>query len=405
MSVASDAPARATERKLTPNILVVLAGLAALGALSTNIILPSFPSMSAALQVQPRELGVTLSAFFIAFALGQLVVGPLSDRIGRRPLVLAGLLLFGAGTILCGTAATLDVMIAGRVVQALGVCAASVLSRAVARDLFDGEALARALALTMVAMAAAPGFSPLLGSMIDQVFGWRATFAFVGAAAVALAFGYAVTLGETHPEDRRAAHSVGAICRAYIALARESRFILPASAVSLVIGGLYAFFAAAPLILLTGFGLTAIQLGLFFAATVFVVFGAGVAAPRLAHRWGALRTALLGTFVALLGGGLLVVTSPAPELWTFSSATVLFLLGMGTLNPLGTALSLQPFAERAGLASALLGFLQMTCAALGAALATDLRADPVAALGLTLSGGALLAFSLLLVRSRRSARP
>ena len=137
---------------------VLLAGLAALGALATNIILPAFPQIGASLGVSSQELGLTLSSFFVAFAFGQLLVGPLSDRFGRKWHVLGGLAVFVAGSVLCALAGTLPVLILGRVIQAFGACAASVLSRAIARDLFDGEALARALALTMIAMAAAPAF-------------------------------------------------------------------------------------------------------------------------------------------------------------------------------------------------------------------------------------------------------
>ena len=149
-----------SERRLTGGTLFLLAGLAALGALATNIILPAFPRIGAELAISSPELGLLLSSFFVAFALGQLVVGPLSDRFGRKPLVLGGLAVFAAGSIVCALAGTLPLVVLGRVIQALGACAASVLSRAIARDLFDGEALGRALALTMIAGAAAPGFSP-----------------------------------------------------------------------------------------------------------------------------------------------------------------------------------------------------------------------------------------------------
>ena len=131
-----------------------------------------------------------MSSFFVAFAFGQLLAGPLSDRFGRKWLVLGGLAVFAAGSVICAFADTLSFLILGRVIQALGACAASVLSRAIARDLFDGEALARALALTMIAGAAAPGFSPLLGSALDGLFGWRITFLVVAAFGVVLALHY-----------------------------------------------------------------------------------------------------------------------------------------------------------------------------------------------------------------------
>jgi DHA1 family bicyclomycin/chloramphenicol resistance-like MFS transporter len=147
MSAFPTANPAPSERRLTGGTLFLLAGLAALGALATNIILPAFPRIGAELAISSPELGLLLSSFFVAFALGQLVVGPLSDRFGRKPLVLGGLAVFVAGSVVCALAGTLPLVVLGRVIQALGACAASVLSRAIARDLFDGEALGRALAL------------------------------------------------------------------------------------------------------------------------------------------------------------------------------------------------------------------------------------------------------------------
>ena len=390
----------AAERKLTAGLLALLAGLAAIGALSTNIILPSFPSIGVALNVPARDLGLTLSSFFIAFAIGQLFVGPLSDRYGRRWFVLGGLTVFIIGSAICGGAESFPMLIVGRIIQALGVCAASVLSRAIARDLFDGEALAKALSLTMVAMAAAPGFSPLLGSALDAQFGWRAAFVMVGASGAVLAAYYALSAGETHPPDRRSAASLSATMRAYRGLLADARFILPALAVSLIIGGLYAFFAAAPAILMLSLGLSALQLGLFFATTVFVVFAGGLLAPRLAHKWGARSIAVIGIVLAMLGGGFLLAISEAPTFPGFAAAIAVFLLGMGLVNPLGTALTLQPFGRQAGLASALLGFLQMACAAAGTALTTALPLSPLGALSVILTGGSTLALVIFL-RQRR----
>src|SRR5882724_7769277 len=169
MSVFSPANPAPSERRLTGEILFLLAGLAALGALATNIILPAFPRIGASLGVSSQELGLTLSSFFVAFAFGQLLAGTLSDRCGRKWLVLGGLAVFAAGGVLCALADSLSFLVFGRVIQALGACAASVLSRAIARDLFEGDALARALALTMIAGAAAPGFSPLLGTALDGI--------------------------------------------------------------------------------------------------------------------------------------------------------------------------------------------------------------------------------------------
>jgi DHA1 family bicyclomycin/chloramphenicol resistance-like MFS transporter len=388
LSITSSAP---YERRLTGGVLFLLAGLAALGALATNIILPAFPRIGASLGVSSQELGLTLSSFFVAFAFGQLLAGPLSDRFGRKWLVLGGLAIFAAGSILCAFSDTLSFLVLGRVLQALGACAASVLSRAIARDLFDGEALARALALTMIAGAAAPGFSPLLGSALDSLFGWRIIFLVVAAFGAVLALHYSTSAGETHPSDRRASLAASAVTSAYGRLAIDPRFLLPAASVSLVIGGLFTFFAAAPAILMSELGLTAFQLGLSFATTVMIVFAAGFLAPRLAHRWGQRTIGMVGLFIALAGGVGMFAFAAAPAFTTFTMAIALYLFGMGLINPLGTAIALHPFGRQAGLASALLGFLQMGLAAVGALFASVLPLQPFASLAVILTTGSALA--------------
>lgn len=397
-SAIADAQPHASSPALTGRIVALLAGLAAIGMLSTNIILPAFPVIGDDLGVTARELGLTLSSYFVTFALGQLVVGPLADRYGRRKLVLGGLLVFIVGTVIAGLATTLDVMIAGRIVQALGVCAASVLSRAIARDLFEGETLARALSLTMVATAAAPGFSPLAGSVLSVTLGWRAIFILVGLAAVVLAFFYVRDLGETHPADRRAPHSTASVVRAYARLMADKRFILPALSMSLLLSGLFASFAAAPAILMKGIGLTSVQAGLYFASTVFVVFAAGMAAPRLAHRYGPQNIALLGITCAMVGGGLLIIGAAHPGLGWYAVSMVTFLWGMGLANPLGTAITMGPFGKEAGMASALLGFLSMGAAALTTWLASVLSFSPITTLGAIQALTCLVALVLFFLR-------
>jgi DHA1 family bicyclomycin/chloramphenicol resistance-like MFS transporter len=310
--------------------------------------------------------------------------------------VLGGFAVFVAGSVLCAVADTLSFLVLGRVIQALGACAASVLSRAIARDLFDGEALARALALTMIAGAAAPGFSPLVGSALDGLFSWRITFLVVAAFGVVLALHYSRSVGETHRADRGASLAASAVASAYGRLAVDPRFLLPALSVSLVIGGLYTFFAAAPAILMGELGLTAFQLGLSFATTVLIVFAAGFLAPRLAHRWGERTVGMIGLFIALAGSLSMFAFATAPAFMPFTIAIALYLLGMGLINPLGTAIALHPFGRQAGLASALLGFLQMGCAAIGASFASVLPLQPSASLAVILTTGSALALLVFL---------
>lgn len=386
---------------LTAGRLVLLSGLAALGILATNIMLPAFPVMARDLGVAPRELAWILSSFFVVFAVGQLFVGPLSDAVGRAPLVAGGLALFVCGSVLGAFAPSLPVLIGARAIQALGACAASVLARAIARDLYHGPELTRALSLMMIATAAAPGFSPALGAGMTMAFGWRSTFVFAAVAGLLVALHYRLGAGETLPPDRRRPANLGVIGRTYAGLLIDPRFIRPALSVGLVIACLYSFFGAAPAILMGDMGFSAAGLSLFFAATVFVVFGSGLLTARLARRWGAPRVGMAGISIALAGGLWLLLQSGAPTPIPFMAAVTLFLAGMGLINPIGTALALEPFGDRAGLASALLGFLQMALAAVGTALIGALPMGAATAYTWVVFGGMLLAAGLFLPMLRK----
>jgi MFS transporter, DHA1 family, multidrug resistance protein len=389
-------------QQVSPTVLqiIVLAALAAAGTLATNILLPSLPQMAVSLKVSSAAVTSAITVFLAVFALGQLVVGPISDRYGRRWPVLTGFAVFLAGSIWCGLADNLPSLLTGRVIQAAGACSTSVLSRAIARDLFSGAALGRAMALIMIAMAAAPGFSPLLGGALDRYFGWRSEFVLVGVFAAISAIGYDAVLGETHHSTRIPLNPL-AIAQNYLGLIADRRFLVPAATVSLIMGGLFAMFSAAPRVLIEGLHFTPIQLGLFFAGTVMVVFAAGMLATKLAPRFGLDRSIGGGLLLAAVGSiATLLVSLFNPTFLPFLGATAVFLLGMGIVNPLGTAQALSPFGEKAGAASALLGFWQMMVAAIGVWLAATIPHEAMFALGAVLSITSLVALGLYAMRAR-----
>jgi DHA1 family bicyclomycin/chloramphenicol resistance-like MFS transporter len=380
--------------------IAVLAALAATGTLATNILLPSLPQMAASLKVSSAAVTSAITVFLAVFALGQLVVGPISDRYGRRWPVLAGFAVFFAGSIWCGLANDLPGLLVGRVIQAAGACATSVLSRAIARDLFSGAALGRAMALVMIAMAAAPGFSPLLGGALDHTFGWRSEFAFLGIFAAIGALAYGTVLGETH-DSRRIPLNPLAIAKNYVGLIADRRFLIPAATVSLIMGGLFAMFSTAPRVLIEGMHFTPIQLGLFFAGTVLIVFAAGMLATKLAPRFGFDRSIQIGLVAAAIGSvAVLLVSIFKPTFLPFLGAMSVFLLGMGIVNPLGTAQALSPFGEKAGAASALIGFWQMMGAAIGVWLAATVAREAMFALGIVVTIASLAALGLYGMRTK-----
>jgi DHA1 family bicyclomycin/chloramphenicol resistance-like MFS transporter len=399
-TLSTIAAAPRVEASSTVLQVAVLAALAAMGTLATNILLPSLPQMAASLKVSSAEVTSAITVFLGVFAVGQLVVGPISDRYGRRWPVLTGFVVFLAGSVWCGLAHDLPGLLIGRVIQGAGACATSVLSRAIARDLFSGAALARAMALIMIAMAAAPGFSPLVGGTLDHYFGWRSEFAFVGVFAAIGAVAYESVFGETHHATRTPLNP-RAISLNYFGLIVDRRFLVPAATVSLIMGGLFSVFSAAPRVLIEGLHFTPIQLGLFFAGTVIVVFAAGMLATRLATRFGLARSIRGGLVAAAAGSiAILAVSLFHPAFLPFLAAMCLFLLGMGIVNPLGTAQALSPFGDKAGAASALLGFWQMMGAAIGVWLTATVSREAMFALGTVLTAASLLAISLYTRRAR-----
>jgi DHA1 family bicyclomycin/chloramphenicol resistance-like MFS transporter len=399
-TVSSIEAAPRPETASTTAQIAVLATLAAIGTLATNILLPSLPQMAASLHVSTAEVTASITVFLAVFAVGQLAVGPVSDRFGRRIPVLTGFVVFIAGSIWCGLATDLPNLLIGRVIQAAGACSTSVLSRAIARDLFSGAALGRAMALIMIAMAAAPGFSPLLGGALDHTLGWRAEFAFVGLFAAVAALAYAAVLGETHTSTRIPLNPL-AIAKTYFALSADRRFLIPAATVALIMGGLFAMFSAAPRVLIEGLHFTPIQLGLFFAGTVMIVFAAGMLATRLAPRFGLDRSIQGGLWLAAVGSvAILLVSITSPTFLSFLGGMLVFLLGMGMVNPLGTAQALSPFGEKAGAASALIGFWQMMGAAIGVWLAATISHPAMFSLGIVLTGASLLALLLYTMRKK-----
>src|SRR5438105_13699613 len=300
--------------------IAVLAGLAATGTLATNILLPSLPQIAISLNVTSAAVTSAITVFLAVFGLGQLLVGPLSYRYGRLWPVLIGFAVFFGGSVWCGLATDLPNLLAGRIVQAAGACATSVLSRAIARDMFSGPALARAMALIMIVMSAAPGFSPLLGGALDHSFGWRSEFVLVAAFAAAGAIAYGIILGETH-NSIRTPFDLVAIARTYVGLLGDRRFTIPAATSSLILGGLFSMFSAAPRLFIEAMHFTPIQLGLFFAGTVFIVFAAGMLATKLAPRFGLDRPIRAGLWATAASSvAILLISMVTPTFLPFLGA-------------------------------------------------------------------------------------
>ncbi|MBN8980720.1 MAG: multidrug effflux MFS transporter [Rhizobiales bacterium] len=400
-NAAKDTPMRVGQpvSSLSPQVFV-LAALASVGTFATSILLPSLPSMAKSLNVSTAAVASTISVYLAVFAVGQIAIGPISDRFGRWKPVVFGLVVFVAGSMWCEFSNDLPSMLIGRCIQALGACSASVLSRAIARDLLSGEQLTRAFAFITVAMAAAPGFSPLIGGLLDASFGWRTEFLAVGFFGLTVIAAFLRYVGETHKFDVKTSMQPLAIAKVYWNLATDIRFLAPAGTIALSMGALFAMFSVTPRVLIDGLGYTPLQLGFFFAGTVFVVFGSGIFAPRFAKMIGHSQATIVALSIALFGGAILLGGHfLAHTIWSYLLPVMVFLSGFGMITPLATATTLQPFGDRAGSASALLGFMQMGGASAGVAVTASI-ASATLAIGLVVASFAAFALALYLTGTR-----
>lgn len=347
-------------------VSILLTFMVALGPISTDLYLPSLPAIGADFGVDNAEVQLTLSVFLAGFAFSQLVYGPLSDRFGRRPVILGGLALYLLATLICAFAPGIEVLIFARFVQAVGACVGPVLGRAVVRDIYGRERAARMLSYMGVAMALAPAFGPILGGFLEVWFGWRANFAALAAFAVLTMAGALATLPETNqwksPDATRPGHIVGN----YLSLLRHRSYLGYVIIVACTYSGIFSFISGSAFVLIGVLGLSPDVYGFCFATIVIGYMIGTFCSGRLTVTLGLERLIQLGTTVQVAGGlagvGLQlagIVTLPA-----IVGPVVIFMAGTGLAMPNALAGAIGPFPRIAGSASALLGFCQMGLAAL-----------------------------------------
>jgi MFS transporter, DHA1 family, multidrug resistance protein len=396
---AAAAPAfRGRARTQGALLLFILIAITALAPAALHMLVPSLPLLARVFGAPPGSVQLVLTVFLIGIALGQLVYGPLSDRFGRRPVLLAGLLLFIAGTLLCGFAWSLPVLILGRALEAGGGCAGMVLSRAIVRDLFDRDRAAGAIATISMAMTLAPSLSPALGAYLAQWAGWRADFALLGMLGVAVLVLVLLRLPETRsgPETRGgnvAAGSAG-LAWAFVHLLRSPSFLGFSLATSFTSASWFTFLASAPYLLAERLHEPPSCYGVMILLPMAgYMLGSGATA-RFAARLGGKRLFVCGLAVSVASGILLIfwpVVAPLSPAALFVPMA-LSSIGNGLSQPPGIAAGLSVYPRFAGAASGLMGFQQMMTAALGTFLVGELPRG--SAMPTNLVVGASLALAL-----------
>ena len=350
----------------TRGLTVLLALMTGLGPLSTDIYLASMPFIGAALNASSGEVQLTLSAYLEGFALGQILYGPLSDKYGRRPALLAGFALYLVATLACIAAGSIELLIAARVVQAFGAAGPIILARAVVRDLYEGARAGRQLSIMSTIQGFTPIGAPVLGGVLQSLFDWHASFVAMGLMGGALALAVLLLLPETNRHRHDGPISPATILASFGIILKNPAYRSYLLMQAFSYNGLFAFLSASSYVLQKVYGFNSVQFGLMFALCSSSFVSGTFLGARLVARRGLDRMIGLGANFLLVGGlGQLVTALLIPQsVLGLVIPQMIYFLGFGFMLPNMIAAAMSPFPERAGAASSLMGFVQMTSAAI-----------------------------------------
>ena len=365
-----------TQRALSTGFwLVLLTVLIALPRITLDMHLPALPAMADYFHTSDSQLQLTLTLYTLGSALSLLAAGPLTDRFGRRPVLLAGLLLYVVATVACALADSLMVLIIARLFQALGGCCTTVIGRVIVRDYFDRHEQARLLGLISMAMAVSPMAAPVLGSLMLPLINWRGLFVLLGVIGAVLCLVVYRRLPETRPLAVASAPPSN-LLRIYSQLLRDRYFLRYSLAIGCVYSTYFPFIAESSALLQRGYSLSATAYALVFAATISgYMLGANLF-RRLVLRFepdrlieGAIALNVLGSVM------LAAATSVWPGEWLgIVLPMVVIMVSVGMVIPACQLAVLQPYGAIAGTASGLFFFTQMFLTAVSS-WATGLLSD------------------------------
>jgi MFS transporter, DHA1 family, multidrug resistance protein len=352
---------------------VLLVSLVAFTALSIDIVIPVLPMVAREFATTPATAQLALGVFILTFAVCQLFYGPLSDRYGRRPIILFGVALYVVASVFCFFAASVEQLLFGRALQAMGAGAGPAIARAMVRDLYGREQAARMLARMGMAMGLIPAVAPILGGFLAEGFGWRAVFAvLLGFGALAFA-GALFRLPETNTRRDAAALRPAALAQGYAALACDRGFMAYTLAGALLYCAMFAFHSLAPFVFAERLGLGATAFAFYFALVVGAYIAGNFASTRIVPRVGLDGAIARGLGLAVLGGLVMLGLHAAgiEHAMALVGPAMAVTFAGGLVFPNATAAALAPHPERAGAASALMGF---TTFLLGAGFGAGLAA-------------------------------
>lgn len=349
---------------------VMLAFMTALGPLATDLYLPSLPHIGAALDASPAKVQLTLSAYLIGFSIGQIIYGPISDALGRKPILVAAFGLFILATLGCAIASSVEMLIFARALQAFGAAGPIILARTMVRDLYHGPRAGREMSMMGTMMGITPIIAPILGGFLQVGFGWRSIFLAMAAGGIVLALLAALRLPETNQFRSRDHLSIKAILASYKIVLSNQAYRVYATLLSLSYAGLFAFISASSFVFQDVYGLDEITFGITFGiCSISFVLGT-MMGTRIVTKHGFDHTIGVGVSCLAIGGvgqWLGAIIFPKAVL-ALVVPEMMYFIGIGLVLPQAMAAAMTPFPERAGAASSLAGFMQMVFASAAGAI-------------------------------------
>lgn len=379
---------------ISTTVILVLGALTAFAPLSIDMYLPSLPALERELVAPAAAVKLTLSAFLIGLAAGQLLYGPLSDRFGRRAPLMAGVALYTVASIGCALAASVEALIALRVLQALGGCAGMVITRAIVRDIAEGAEAARLFSTLMLVMGVAPILAPLLGGYVLVWFGWPTIFLFLALFGAACLAGIVFVLPETRPPAHRTKGGLGATLATFGRLLVSWRFLGFVLSTGFPTAGMFVYITASPHLLIETHGVAPEAYGWVFGANAAGLIGASQLNRLLLRRLSVERMLALGVSIYLAGALTLlaVAATGIGGLPALLAALFLTIASLGVIMPNAAAAALAGEAAHAGSASALMGTIPFVIGALAGAIVAALPSGSALAMAGVIAGCAALGF-------------
>ena len=395
------APPRSTRTRLLPTLLLLLT---VFGPISMDLYLPALPALTSELGAATSVAQLTVTACLVGLAVGQLVAGPLSDRFGRRGILLVGIAAYIATSALCAMSPTIELLIAARFVQGLAGGVGIVIAQAAGRDVYSGGALIRFYGRLTVVGGLAAIVGPLLGGVLIAVTDWRGLFAFLALIGAGILVITLQTFPETLPVAHRTQGGWTRTMRDYRTLVTDAAFLGAVLNQGFLYAALFAYLAGATFVLQDIYALTPLGYALAFGlnSAGFMVFG--WLAGRLAERWSLRGTLVAGIVVAGLGAaGLLASGLAAMPLWVVIVSLFALAVGVAITSPPATTLALADHPRMAGTASSLLGMVRFGFGGIAAPLVGVAGATSILPLGVVTVTAVALAAVAYVVLTRRSA--